>query len=589
MRTRTGVLVGLGASLVVTASAIGAFAWAAPQDAVPTGFRAYLASDLGPQVLGVTPADLATSGPITSSSSRSGFLSAISGIPSQTVAATVLSEADALGGIDTLQLLRAMSSSVTTEGSTSSNFYVAIVDNSGLLKAAEMGSGGFTLWYSPPVVELPADITVGSSWSGTGRVNDIATYEFDGVIEAASTEDCIVTATTSKLIIEGSEPIVTTLRTTWCEGRGSTLSVNVDTGRTVTVLERIPPTRLTDAMPPSTPTYVAPASLPFLSPSVLLTAAVSGDVLVMANSSSEDVVAVTLTAPPVDTEDPAAEPPDLSVLRVSWMQHPGGEVLGLSSDGQDSYVTTTMRSVMSFDRAGGLRWRSMTSDVAAGAPVVIGDVVVVATLDGSVVAFDRATGAERWSRTMSDAVVADPVSSASAIVVGDIAGRISAFTTAGEEVWTTDLAAVTRPMTAFADGTVLVGDDAGALHLLGDGGAEKWSGVLAGPIVGPAHLAGGAVLVPTKSALQGFDPVDGDELWRSDEWSDAHLWATSAGLAVTAGDRIGRVDARGPSSPAQVVVEPDGDAVTEMQLVEIAGRSSILTSGGALVPWPGTS
>lgn len=587
MRTGAGVLVGVGASLVVTAGAIGAFAWVAPHEAAPTGFRAYLGAGLGPQVLDVTPADLAMGGPITSSSSQSGFLSSISGIPSQTVAATVLSAADSLGITDTAHVLRAMSSSVTDEGPISSNFYVALVDDAGLLKVAEMGSGGFTLWYSPPAVELPADVSVGSTWVGEGSVNDIARYEIEGSIEHGDTDDCIVALTTTALIIEGADPIETKLRSTWCLGKGSTKSVNVDTGRAVEVLTQIPVERLADVSPPSTPTYTAPTSLPFLSPTVLLKADVAGDVLVMTNSSSEDVVAITLTPPPVDPDDPDTAPPDLSVLRVAWMQHPGGEILGLTGDGQNSYLTSTTRAVMSFDRAGGLRWNSTTPDVSGGSPAVFGDLVVVATLDGSVFAFDRGTGAEKWSRTMSDAVVSDPVVSGSNVVVADIAGQISAFNASGETVWTAGAAAVTRPLTAFSDGSVLVGDDGGTLSLVAANGSEVWSSSLAGEIVGSARVTSGVVVVPTKAGLQGFDLVDGRERWRKEAWANAQVWTIGDGVAVTQGDRLASLSADGTLTPEQTVVEPDGDSVTDMQVVEIAGLFSVLTSGGGLLPWPG--
>jgi outer membrane protein assembly factor BamB len=587
LRTRSGVLVGAGASLVVTASAIGAFAWAAPHEQKPTGFRAYLASDLGPQMLEVSPADLATGGPITSSSSQSGFLSAVSGIPDQMVAATVVSAADELGGTETMQILRAMSASVTTEGSTSSNFYVALVDDSGLLKTVEMGAGGFTLWYSPPLVELPPDVNIGATWSGTGSVNDIAIYEHEGVIESGPTDDCIVTLTTTKLLIEDSDPIISTLRTTWCQGLGSTRSVNEDTGRTVSVQPSIPRTSLAEAAPPAAAVYTQPATVPFLSPSVLLTAVVSGDVLVLANSTSQDLAAISLAPAPSDPNDADAPAPDPSVLRVAWMQHPSGEVLGLAGDGQNTFVTTTTRSVMSFDRAGGLRWKAATSDVAAGPPVVFDDIVAVATLDGSIFAFDRSTGEQLWSRTMSDAVVSDPVLAGSAVVVADIAGQVSAFDIAGEAVWTVDVDAVTRPLSALSDGSVLVGDDAGTAHLIGTDGVERWSAVLAWSIVGPAQLIDGVVVVPSKAALQGFALDDGQEQWLKDDWANSRVWSTNAGLSVTQGDRLASIDADGTLSPTQVIVEPDGEDVIDMQVVEISGQPSILTSAGSLLTWPG--
>lgn len=352
-RAAGGVALGLGASVVVAAVAVGTFAWAAPRADAPVGFRAYLEATEAPLSIEVTPPELATGGPITATSSLAGFLKGLSGIPNRTIAASVAAEADMLGGSEAVRLLRSMSASVNDDGTTGSLFSVRIVSDSGLHKAAEMSSTGLAFWYSPPVTELPADVTPGSTWSGSGSVNGIATYEVVGRIEASETPDCIVAATTMQLIIEGSDPIVYDLRTTWCRGRGSTDSVDVTSGRVVSVVPAPAPQDLPDAQPAATSAHPDPVSLPFLRPSILLPAQVVGDMLVTVNSATEDIVAIPLAPPPSDDEESGGEP--TTSLPIAWMQHPGGAVLGIASDGQVLFVTTTARTVMSFDRAGGLR------------------------------------------------------------------------------------------------------------------------------------------------------------------------------------------------------------------------------------------
>ena len=584
-RTAGGVAVGLGASLAVAAVAIGTFAWATPRAEAPMGFRAYLETTEAPLSIAVTPPELATAGPITATSALAGFLKGLAGIPNRAIAASVAAEADALGGSESVQILRSMSASVNDDGTTGSLFSVRFVSDTGLHKAAEMSSSGLAFWYSPPVTELPADVTPGSTWSGSGSVNGIADYESVGRIETSGTPDCIVAATTMQLIIEGSDPIVYDVRTTWCKGQGSTTSTDVTSGRVVSVVPAPGPQDLPDAQPAATSAYPDPLALPFLSPSVLLPAQVIGDMLVTVNSATEDIVAVPLTASP--SEDAAAGDEPATTLPIGWMQHPGGNILGAVGDGQALFVTTTERSVISFDRAGGLRWSAGTPDVSAGAPVVAGDVVVMATLDGSVIAFDRATGERMWTRTMSDAVVSDPVVAGGYVIIADIAGRVTAFDTDGETAWRAEVGPVTRPISSLPDGSVLVGDDAGSVHRLAVDGALLWSGNLAGSVEGPARVTGGVIVLPTTSGLQGLALDTGVDRWIEEAWADAQAWSHSSGVAVTRGDQIAQVSSDGLVSSQTSLVEPDGEPATEVQVVDFSGRASLLTSRGALLPWPG--
>lgn len=221
--------------------------------------------------------------------------------------------------------------------------------------------------------------------------------------------------------------------------------------------------------------------------------------------------------------------------------------------------------------------------------MVAGDLLVVATLDGSVIAFDRVTGEHAWTRTMSDAVVSDPVVTDDRVVVADIAGQVTAFDSDGETVWSSEVGPVTGAVTSLPDGSVLIGDDAGSVHRLAVDGAVLWSGALAGPVAGPASMTGGVIVLPTTSGLQGLGLDSGDELWRHDDWSDARVWSHPSGIAVTQEDRLAVVTANGVISPVTTLVEPDGEPVTDAQVVGFSDQFSLLTSQGGLLPWPGAS
>ena len=579
MRIWRGVIAGFGGSVAVALLAAAAFAAAAPREDVPTGFRAYLDAADVPVLLATTPAAEAGGGLITATTATSGYLKGVSGIPSDVLVGAVASAADGLAGAGQIEVIRSMSASIRDDGSTASTFGASLVNDDGVFTVAQITSSGVALWYSPPLLELPAELAVGATWSATGLVNQIADYEYSGRIEESDEPDCIVTATTTRITLEGSDPILSRLRNTWCIGRGSTFSVDVDSGRAVSVTDSSVPNP-TDASPPRTPLYREPLALPFLSPDVVQRALLVGDDLVVVNSSTQDVIAVPLSPPVIEMGERA------STLSIAWMQHPGGAVLGAASDGQNLYLTSASRRVTSLNRAGGLRWSVTTSDVASGSPVLLDRVVVFATLDGSVVALDRATGRVRWTQTMSDAVVVSPVALGNIVVVADIAGRVVALDGEGAQAWAASAAAVTSPMSAIND-AVLVGDTAGDAYLFSHDGAQIWSVGIAGPISGTAEVAGGVIVVPTKNGLQGLDLGTGESRWFTAEWPFASVAVVDDAVWATQRDRVATFDPGGlVSVVATGLVEPDGDPVRATQIVP---GPYLITSHGALLPWPGGS
>lgn len=586
-RMGAGVVAGLGASLVIALASAAALSWASPRPPEAVGYRAYLASDPLPVTLAVTGADPDGAGPITATESQSGFLVAVSGIPDQMVAGIVISEVDALGTTETAQLVRSMSASLDATGQVSRGFTISAVDPTGLLRIAEAGSSGPTLTYSPPLVELPPEVSPGTTWTSAGTVSGIATYEHDGVVETSAQSDCIDVVTATRFVIEGVDPFVSNRRTTWCRGRGATTSVDTDSGRTVVTVDAPTATDLPD-LAMSTPDVWTTATLPFLAPAVQFSVVPAGDGLVLVNSSTEDIVAIPTSVPRPDPES-AAEPGPVT-LPVTWIQHPGGDILGVTSDGQDLYLTTSRRSIQSFDRAGGVRWIASTPDVAAGAPAIVGDVVVVTTLDGAARAFDRETGAERWSRSMSDAVVTGPVTDGSVAVVADVGGRVSAFDASGDEVWRTSTAAVTAPLSMLPDGSVLVADDSGTVHLVATDGSTAWTTYLAGIVRDPAVLDQGTIVIPTTSGVVGLDATDGSEAWLLADWNAATVWPATLvtqGTLLTMADRLARVSPDGLATTlAEDLAESDDEPADGLQVLDVAGTPVLVTDAGSLLPWP---
>jgi outer membrane protein assembly factor BamB len=119
----------------------------------------------------------------------------------------------------------------------------------------------------------------------------------------------------------------------------------------------------------------------------------------------------------------------------------------------------------------------------AGGPSVLGNLLVVGTLDGHVYAMDSATGKELWSAEVDNEVVSPPAIDAGMVFVRTNSGYVYAFdANTGERQWVYDQGNVpllslrgNGPLLA-AHGVVMFGsDDGNVVSLRGDTGAVQWS------------------------------------------------------------------------------------------------------------------
>lgn len=118
----------------------------------------------------------------------------------------------------------------------------------------------------------------------------------------------------------------------------------------------------------------------------------------------------------------------------------------------------------------------------AGGPSVSGDLLVVGTLDGHVLAFDAASGAPRWTATVDSEVISPPAIDGGAVFVRTNSGYVYAFDAAsGERKWLNDQANV-PPLSLRGNGALLAAhgivlygsDDGQVVSLRGDSGSIQW-------------------------------------------------------------------------------------------------------------------
>ena len=118
----------------------------------------------------------------------------------------------------------------------------------------------------------------------------------------------------------------------------------------------------------------------------------------------------------------------------------------------------------------------------AGGPTVLGNLLVVGTLDGHVYAMDAGTGKQLWSAEVDNEVISPPAIDAGTVYVRTNSGYVYAFdANTGERKWLNDQANVpllslrgNGPLLA-AHGVVMFGsDDGNIVSLRGDTGVIQW-------------------------------------------------------------------------------------------------------------------
>jgi outer membrane protein assembly factor BamB len=224
-------------------------------------------------------------------------------------------------------------------------------------------------------------------------------------------------------------------------------------------------------------------------------------------------------------------------------------------------------------RFGTVLWRRDTpGGKMASSPAVVGDTVVVHTMNGWVIVLDRETGNVRWRWYVGSPVESSPVVRDGIDYFGAWNGQLYALDLRTHRLrWSRYLGAKITSSVAIAGGTLFLGDYAGRVWALSArSGSTRWVGGVNGRVYGTPAVAGGRVFVPSSDgdSLTAFG-TGGRYLWRistgSYVYSSPAAWGGRVffgsyngvfyGVSAASGRILWEVGTGGPISGAAVVVD----------------------------------
>ncbi|MGL6075859.1 MAG: PQQ-binding-like beta-propeller repeat protein [Fimbriiglobus sp.] len=139
-------------------------------------------------------------------------------------------------------------------------------------------------------------------------------------------------------------------------------------------------------------------------------------------------------------------------------------------------------------------WSFKTGDSIESAPVVVGDVVYVGSMDKHLYAVDLKSGQEKWKIKLGS-LKAGPAFKNGRIVVGDLEGKVHCVDTAGQKVWTFDTLGEIHGAANFVGEDVLIGSHDSSLYRIDKLGKKVWEFKIDGPVNGAVAVSGDKTFV----------------------------------------------------------------------------------------------
>ena len=376
--------------------------------------------------------------------------------------------------------------------------------------AGERRGDGTISAYEPALVELPAEVGPGSTWTGSGSAGDAQDYTSSFRADAGP-DGCLDVAGELDLKAKGATQPGrrTTLTRTWCPGRGLVGSTE-SAGDVRTVVAPVaapaPGARATTTTPISWTDPQGWTPRTWDTVTVDVTDATRG-----MYGSAETAVDPALTSsglvvraqrPPDDIVATTPKTPD--AWTPAWAAHPGGAVLSLAAFGSVVLVTTSEKQLVAYSDAGMRLWQVTLPEIGPRAPVRVSDAdAVLVDLSGRVLRFGIADGAVRWQHALGADVNRAPAVGSGLVVVADRGDTVTALDAAsGASRWERSLE--TTAVAAVGD-QVLVVQDQSVIGLDPLGGRTLFLTHFDGQLTALGGFAG-RPLVVCKTASLVLDP-----------------------------------------------------------------------------------
>lgn len=430
------------------------------------------------------------------------------------------------------------------------------------LLASHGGPVGFA--FSPGLLELPADVAPGVTWSSAGDAlpNKLATYTSEfradapwdesliavSGIKAADLAACLQTDGTINFMNAEGQLVLEIVETDlWCEGRGRVAAVGTVNGDSIVQGAHEDPPTADDAGGIDVPLAWSDVSLwgpaeteihypdPYFGEQQLMVSLsnapqrTASGLIVSADQNADDLVAVRLEG---------------GVLQRAWFAHPGGEIISLTTAGNITIVTTSERQVIAYSDAGRRLWAMDTPELVFAPPTDAGDgSAIIVGLDGIVSNLDLRTGDLNWERKLAADVSLSAAVAGDSVVVVDRAGAVTAFDLgSGDTLWSARSGAVASAAISASGVVVLVGDDGFLRTYDAATGTPLWFLRYVGFLSASADLGDSLVLVTDESTL-AIEPRTGFVRWTQPGAEDA---VTDGVRVVLLGEDTARiVDATG--------------------------------------------
>lgn len=161
-------------------------------------------------------------------------------------------------------------------------------------------------------------------------------------------------------------------------------------------------------------------------------------------------------------------------------------------------------------------WRFPVAGPALSSPVLVGDLLYIATMTGELTAIDPASQQVVWQVNLPSAVFSTPAVVEGVLYVGDMAGQFHALEAgSGKEIWRFQADSVIICSPTLADGRVFFGDVSGGIYALeAQNGKQLWKFQSRMPVnSSPLVQEGKLIFGGEDGFLYALNPADGKVIW----------------------------------------------------------------------------